>query len=127
MPKLKDGHYVDPYDNEVWVQDGAYHREDGPAVKSANGTNFWYRKGEQHREDGPALIQMNTTRVWYRNGKKHRLDGPAVIWSTGDIQYWIEGVEVSGIPEVLYNIEIQKNKRVRIERWKNKHRKVDAT
>ena len=49
---------------------GKYHREDGPAYESANGTKYWYLNGKLHREDGPAIERANGSKSWYLNGKE---------------------------------------------------------
>ena len=35
--------------------------------------------------------------LWYRNGKYHREDGPAVIYANGNIEYWINGVQLTPV------------------------------
>jgi hypothetical protein len=89
---------------EMWVVDGFFHREEGPAVSVIldGKHHFWeyYKNGFHHREDGPALTKLdleewysegdlhreggpasksNTVDKWYSHGRLHRLDGPAVV------------------------------------------------
>jgi hypothetical protein len=81
--KLKNGghRYLGP-DEETWFdQDGKRHREDGPAVKDADGSKYWYRNGKLHREDGPAVESAAGNKSWYLNGERHREDGPAILIS----------------------------------------------
>lgn len=66
------------FDNaEVWMTlDGKYHREDGPAIISADkSTQCWFIDDHEHREDGPAVIYKdgndNTIYRWYLRGKKY--------------------------------------------------------
>ncbi len=96
---------------------GETHRENGPAVITADGTEKWYFNGKLHR-DGvkPAIYNKNMTLVkfykngnihrdgdlpasvengrtsYYRNGKLHR-DGdmPAVIETNGTEIYYKDG------------------------------------
>jgi len=53
-----------------WYLDGKYHREDGPAVEWADGSNFWYLNGKLHREDGPAIEYPNGDKCWYLDHEK---------------------------------------------------------
>jgi hypothetical protein len=32
---------------------------------------------------------------WSKNGKNHREDGPAIIHCNGNLEYWIDGIEIS--------------------------------
>ena len=56
--------------------------------------NIYYKneKGEWHREDGPAFESSNGTKSWWVNGERHREDGPAVIWSDGDCWYFLNDI-----------------------------------
>ena len=56
------------YKTEWFNLEGKLHREDGPAVEYASGTNAWYINGQLHREDGPAVEWNNGTKSWYLNG-----------------------------------------------------------
>ncbi len=55
---------------KFWFLNGKCHREDGPAIESANGFKQWFLNGKCHREDGPAVEYTNGTKCWYLNGKK---------------------------------------------------------
>jgi hypothetical protein len=58
----------------------------------ANGTKRWFNeKGEYHRLDGPAFETVDGTKVWYVNGKLHRLGAPAREWANGSRQWWVNG------------------------------------
>lgn len=53
-----------------WInENGAYHREDGPAIIWHDGDKSWIINGEYHREDGPALEWKSGHQWWYRNKK----------------------------------------------------------
>ena len=53
-----------------WYLNGQCHREDGPAVESANGYKAWYKNDQRHRTDGPAIEFANGHKAWYLNGKR---------------------------------------------------------
>lgn len=74
---------VDDTSNKYWFLNDLLHREDGPAVESANGDRFWFLHGKRHREDGPAIEKSDGSKAWYLNGQLHREDGPAVINALG--------------------------------------------
>jgi len=108
---MKDGHYIDEDGDEVWVQDGEYHREDGPAVIWTDGSQFWYQNGKIHRDNGPAIISSNGDESWYKNGDLHREDGPAVI-TKFEKSYYLNDIPYPNIEnDVLWRIEVQKMKR----------------
>ena len=80
---------------------GFKHREDGPAVVYANGTEIWYLHGKLHREDGPALTRPDGHKAWYRNGVLHREDGPAIILSiaeNGPNAFYLNGRFITNCP-----------------------------
>jgi len=106
---MKNGHYFNEYQEEVWVQDGKYHRLDGPAKIWRDGAQHWFQNGIHHREGGPAIISKNGGQFWYKNGKLHREDGPAIIWSGGAKYYYLNDKEFKN--EVLLRLEVQRLKR----------------
>ena len=53
-----------------WHQNGKLHREDGPAIESANGGKHWYQNGKIHRENGPALEFASGYKAWYLEGER---------------------------------------------------------
>src|SRR3712207_8996311 len=71
-----------PYTTLFRSRHGNLHRDDGPAVLHANGSEKWYVDGVRHREGAPACVYVNGTEKWYRHGKRHRDDGPADRKST---------------------------------------------
>lgn len=58
-----------------------------------NGTRGWLVNRTFHRDNGPAIVRNATH--WYQHNRLHRLDGPAVEWSSGDKEYWIDGVPLT--------------------------------
>jgi len=70
-----------------WYYNGKKHRVGGPAIMYANGRQYWYYNGKLHCVDSPAIIRADGTQEWHLNGKLHREDGPAVLYSDGS-QYW---------------------------------------
>lgn len=87
----------------IWRQDGAIHREDGPAVVLTDKTGHvlvseWYCRGNKHRVGAPAVIgKYNDKHIeeWYQDGVRHREGGPAVtiIWNDRIIhRYYRAGV-----------------------------------
>ena len=50
---------------------GQYHREDGPAFESPDGTKTWFINGLYHREDGPAVEFVDGEGWYYLNGKEY--------------------------------------------------------
>ena len=91
-PKWKEGpRTIVREDGErMWLLDGVFHREDGPAHITPLGTEHWYQKGLPHREDGPATKMGNGYESWFRWGKCHRTDGPAVKWPNGTREWYID-------------------------------------
>ena len=62
---------IDEFGNKFWRNSKRQlHREDGPAVKYANGTKWWYKNDQRHRDDGPAVERANGTKRWYYEGKE---------------------------------------------------------
>ena len=77
--------------SKSWYLNGQLHREDGPAIKWANGYKKWCLNGQCHRKDGPAVEYVDGGKAWYLNGKLHREDGPAVEWANGYKEWWLNG------------------------------------
>ena len=62
---------IDSDGNKYWYNaKGELHREDGPAVEWADGSNYWFINGKLHREDGPAFENINGDNYWYINGER---------------------------------------------------------
>jgi hypothetical protein len=83
---IKDGH-------RYYYKEGKYHRENGPAIETANGDKYWYKNGELHREDGPAMETARGTKSWYYEGKSHRLDGPSTEYYNGGKEWCLNGIK----------------------------------
>ena len=83
-----------------------WHRLDGPAVESADGSKYWYVDGKQHRLDGPAFEGANGSKAWWVDGKRHRLDGPAIEYGSGTKEWWVDG---KYLPEEEVEIWIKEN------------------
>ena len=60
---------INRFSNRGWFKYENYHREDGAAIISADGTQEWLKNGRRHREDGPAVIWSNGRQDWWKNGK----------------------------------------------------------
>ena len=56
------------------------------------GSKWWYDSdGKLHREDGPAIEWAYGSNAWYKHDKLHREDGPA-IEADQHKEYWLEGM-----------------------------------
>ena len=62
---------TDLYGSKVWYKNDLLHRDDGPAIESANGGKQWYKNGKLHRDDGPARIWADGKKEWWINGDKY--------------------------------------------------------
>jgi len=65
----------------------------------------WSFNGKLHREDGPAIKWADGTEFYYLNGNFHREDGPAIKWANGKEEYWLNNIEYS---KEEFNKEIAK-------------------
>jgi hypothetical protein len=52
-------------ESKYWLFDGRFHREDGPAHESVNGTKEWWQHDRRHRGNGPAVEDVDGTKEWY--------------------------------------------------------------
>ena len=110
-------------DRIVWLQNGIFHRNDGPAIEYKNGNKFWYQNGKLHRMDAPAIEYADGEKFWFQNGKQHRIDGPAVEYKSGNVEYveyWENGKPIPSpnetkemtvteiIKELGYNVKVVK-------------------
>ena len=80
---------INKFGDKTYYLNDILHREDGPAVESANGNKAWYKNGQCHREDGPAIERTNGDKLWYKNGKLHREDGPAIELTGGEKAWYL--------------------------------------
>lgn len=70
---------------------GELHRTAGPAyISGMFDFELWLYEGLYHREDGPAIRHKNF-KAWLRHGYLHRIGGPAIEDPAGPKQYWIDG------------------------------------
>jgi hypothetical protein len=67
MGDLVDGNYVDEDGDIVWVENGVWHRLDGPAIIRECGQMQWRQKGKFHRTDGPCQTGPNQDTFWGLN------------------------------------------------------------
>ena len=79
---------------KIWLLNGYWHREDGPAVHNSNGDKFWSLKGKYHRIGGPAVEYHLGIKEWWQNGELHREDGPAVK-GRGVQRWFLNNTEVT--------------------------------
>lgn len=68
VEKWADGIYW-WYNNYVHRKNGpAYvHRKNGPAIECINGDKYWLQFGKRHREDGPAVMLADGTEEYWLN------------------------------------------------------------
>lgn len=60
-------------DMKIWYHKGKRHRDSGPAIIYANGTEEWWKHGKPHRDhDLPAVKTTDGLLAWYQDGKCHR-------------------------------------------------------
>jgi hypothetical protein len=79
---------------EMWFCEGVHHRDDDlPAIVGSTGEREWYRYGSQHRDgDKPAVIYADGSAVYLQDGKLHRSGGePAVVYQSGHTEWWVDG------------------------------------
>ena len=60
---------INEYGTVIWFNaDGQLHRDNGPAIEYASGSNAWFMNGFLHREDGPAIEEADGAKEWWLNG-----------------------------------------------------------
>jgi hypothetical protein len=64
-------------------------------VEIVNGVTKYTLDGDLHREDGPALISAQGDENWYLNGLRHRVGGPAIVTRNGAQFYYVAGQRVT--------------------------------
>ena len=75
----------------IYTHNGLPHRNDGPAIITADGSQHWYRNGERHRENGPAIEFADGSRHWYQNDALHRARGAAIEEPDGTRHWYHHG------------------------------------
>lgn len=88
----EDGPAMISANTEAWYYEGMFHRTDGPAYTNYE-IEMWFKFNHLHREDGPAVTRSSKENEWWNNGKRHRLDGPAVTGKNIP-EYWISGKRI---------------------------------
>jgi hypothetical protein len=82
-------------------------------IKKKCPMKWWANKeGQWHREDGPAIESADGDKEWYINGKRHREDGPAIERADGYKEYWINNKKVEE-----KDLPINKEKELTKEEW----------
>lgn len=86
---IPDGHYIDWEGDEVYVTDGEYHRDDGPAIIYRHGGWLWAQHGDAHRADGPAQL-LDGEYCWAFDGNYSDFDDYLVDagWTASQIVEW---------------------------------------
>ena len=80
---------------EWWLMGVRYREHDLPTIEYLDGTQAWCVGGDEngslvyHRYDGPAIIRSSGDQEWYLNGVRHREDGPAVE-TRGGHKSWLQ-------------------------------------
>lgn len=67
LPNKTKDTYIDTLDGvtRFFDDDGELHRDDGPAVEYASGSQEYWRHGKLHRDGGPALVYADGSEEWY--------------------------------------------------------------
>ena len=69
---------------------------------------MFLKDGKYHREDGPAIIFEDGTRCWALNGLYHRVGGPAIETAEGYCDWFLNGREVTKSYHDLYVRELER-------------------
>lgn len=69
VPKLPNGRHILSGGVQIYVLNGAKHRENGPAEVRPDGYKAWFKKGLRHRDGGPAVIYPDGTQEYWSKGK----------------------------------------------------------
>lgn len=77
------------YGCQYWIENGEFHRENGPSCIYADGTKEYHNHGKLHRLNGPALTHANGDCWWYKEDKIHRVGGPAISFADGG-RFWYQ-------------------------------------
>ena len=65
------------------------------AVTYENGSQSWYDNGALHRENGPAIVQPDGRQEWYIKGKRHNVSGPAIKYPSGRRAWYLNDARVT--------------------------------
>ncbi len=67
-----------------------------------DGSILWMLNGKFHREDGPAAIYADGLSTWWLNGKRHRIGGPAVEdVNASYYEWWIDDFMCSTLEQYM--------------------------
>lgn len=78
----------------MYLKNAKLHREDGPALTRADGSEEWYYNGQLHRAAAPAITKIvNGEKVYsyYCHGATHRTDGPIFVDENGRPHWCLKG------------------------------------
>lgn len=75
---------------------------------SNSGTIWWFLNNNVHRVNGPAITSQSGIRYWLLNNNVHRVNGPAVIDQHGDVEYWINGHQLTDY-EIMFMMQCVNN------------------
>lgn len=64
-------------------------------VREDENKSEWYLGDKLHKENGPAVVFADGTQEWWIDGKRHREDDAAIIFADGQKKYFIEGKNIS--------------------------------
>lgn len=119
---MKDNIYIETDEAGTirHYKNGAFHREEGPAVIFPLGEKTWYKNGKLHRVGGPARTYGNGDMEWYQHGYLHRIGGPAREWTCLK-QWFIHGKPHREDGPASFNIN-KNNEMVCLEFWLNGER-----
>jgi hypothetical protein len=62
----------------------------GIVISLTTKNTMYYKKGNLHREDGPAIKGAEGSKSWFKEGNHHRTNGPAVEYPNGYKEWWID-------------------------------------
>ena len=82
---------VDEWGDKSWIDNGKFHRTDGPAVERISGSKFWFVNGQRHRIDGPAVEYASGYYAWYINDVRY-----------DDINDFCEAAGITGMQKTLF-------------------------
>ncbi len=89
--------------------------------KDSQGTKWYYTDGLLHREDGPAVLYADGSESWFMNGVLHRTGGPARDWVYGNEEWYQHGKPYQPSAHELMDWKmIKKQKQLSNERQKNR-------
>lgn len=71
-----------------------------------NGGLRWRNQhGISHNKYNPSVKELDGITAWITNSKIHRLNGPAITYSSGNVEFWVNGIEYFSPLEYLIAVE----------------------